>query len=105
MANLLTQRVASRIGATRNRSHTMSILSLSACREMSKYTRSDCAFLSVSALAFVASASATVVCCASMGGMAEMPMPGGWTMSMVWVRMEGETWLEAASSFAGMWVV
>ncbi len=32
-------------------------------------------------------------------------MPGGWTMSMVWMRMPGQTWPEAAVSFLGMWVV
>jgi predicted metal-binding membrane protein len=37
-----------------------------------------------------------------MGGMA---MPGGWTMSMAWMRMPGQTWSAAATSFLGMWVV
>src|SRR5262249_49253372 len=37
--------------------------------------------------------------------MGEMTMPGGWTMSMAWVRMPGQTWLGAAASFLGMWVV
>ena len=32
-------------------------------------------------------------------------MPGGWTMSMAWMRMPGQTWLGAAASFLGMWVV
>ena len=32
-------------------------------------------------------------------------MPGGWTMSMVWMRMPGQTWPGAAASFLGMWVV
>jgi predicted metal-binding membrane protein len=34
-----------------------------------------------------------------------MPMPGGWTMSMAWMRMAGQTWPAAAASFLGMWVV
>jgi predicted metal-binding membrane protein len=38
----------------------------------------------------------------SMGGML---MPGGWTMSMAWMRMPGQTWAGAAASFLGMWVV
>jgi predicted metal-binding membrane protein len=62
-------------------------------------------FLGVSALLFAASALATVAWCASMSGMGEMPMPGGWTMSMAWMRMPGQTWAGAASSFLGMWVV
>ena len=37
--------------------------------------------------------------------MGEMPMPGGWTMSMAWTRMPGQTWPGAAASFLGMWVV
>jgi len=32
-------------------------------------------------------------------------MPGGWTMSMMWMRMPGRTSLDAAASFIGMWVV
>ena len=34
-----------------------------------------------------------------------MPMPGGWTMSMAWMRMPGQTSPGAAASFLGMWVV
>jgi len=34
-----------------------------------------------------------------------MPMPGGWTMSMAWMRMPGQTWPGAAASFLGMWIV
>jgi len=37
--------------------------------------------------------------------MGEMPMPGGWTMSMIWIRIPGQTWPGAAASFLGMWVV
>jgi predicted metal-binding membrane protein len=63
------------------------------------------AFLGVSALLFVASAAATVVWCASMSAMGGVPMPGGWTMSMAWMRMPGQTWPGFAVSFLGMWVV
>jgi predicted metal-binding membrane protein len=62
-------------------------------------------FLGVSALLFAASAAVTIVWCASMSAMGEMPMPGGWTMSMVWVPICGQTWPGAAVSFLGMWVV
>ena len=48
---------------------------------------SERAFFGVSALLFAASAAATIVWCASMSAMGEMEMPGGWTMSMVWLRM------------------
>jgi predicted metal-binding membrane protein len=63
------------------------------------------AFLAVSALLFAASAALTTVCCASMSSMGEMRMTGGWTMSMAWMRMPGQTWPGAAASFLGMWVV
>src|SRR5258708_8693790 len=63
------------------------------------------AFFGVSALLFAASAVVTIVWCASMSAMGEMPMPGGWTMSMAWMRMPGQTWPRAAASFLGMWVV
>ncbi|TAH35236.1 MAG: DUF2182 domain-containing protein [Planctomycetota bacterium] len=66
---------------------------------------SDRAFLGVAALLFAASAAATIVWCASMSAMGGMPMPGGWTMSMAWMRMPGQTWPGAAASFLGMWVV
>ena len=62
-------------------------------------------FFAVSALLFAASAAVTIVWCASMAAMGEMPMPGGWTMSMAWMRMPGQTWPGAAASFLGMWVV
>jgi predicted metal-binding membrane protein len=65
------------------------------------------AFWGVSALLFAASVAGTLGWCASMSGpaMAGMPMPGGWTMSMAWMRMPGQTWPGAAASFLGMWIV
>lgn len=66
---------------------------------------SPLAFFAVSALVFAASAAVTIVWCASMSAMGGMPMPGGWTMSMAWMRMPGQTWPGAAASFLGMWVV
>jgi predicted metal-binding membrane protein len=62
-------------------------------------------FFGISALLFAASAAVTIVWCASMSAMGEMPMPGGWTMSMAWMRMPGQTWPGAAASFLAMWVV
>jgi predicted metal-binding membrane protein len=63
------------------------------------------AFFGVSAVLFVASTAVTIVWCTSMSAMGGMPMPGGWTMSMAWMRMPGQTWFGAAASFLGMWVV
>ena len=66
---------------------------------------SERAFLAVAALLFAASTAVTIVWCASMSGMDEMSMPGGWTMSMAWMRMPGQAWAGAAATFIGMWVV
>ena len=33
-----------------------------------------------------------------------MPMPGGWTMGMAWMRMPGQGWIGAGAMFATMWV-
>src|ERR1700681_4809627 len=74
-------------------------------RRMASERASEHAFLGVSALLFAASAALTIVWCASMSAMGGMPMPGGWTMSMAWMRMPGQTWPGAAASFLGMWVV
>jgi predicted metal-binding membrane protein len=63
------------------------------------------AFFGTSALLFAASTMMTIVCCSSMSAMGEMSMPGGWTMSMAWLPMPGQTWLSAAASFVGMWIV
>jgi predicted metal-binding membrane protein len=63
------------------------------------------AFFGVSALLFAASAAVTVVGCASMSGIGDMPMPGGWTMSMAWMRMPGQTWPNVAASFLALWIV
>jgi predicted metal-binding membrane protein len=66
---------------------------------------SERAFFGISALLFAASAAVTIVWCASMAAMGEMEMPGGWTMSMAWMRMPGQTWPGAAAAFLGMWTV
>jgi predicted metal-binding membrane protein len=60
------------------------------------------AFNGLCALAFAGSVAATIYFCRSMSG--EMEMPGGWSMSMAWMRMPGQTWLGAATSFLVMWV-
>lgn len=62
-------------------------------------------FFAVSALVFAASAATTLIWCASMEATGGTPMPGGWTLSALWVPMCGQTWFGAAVSFAGMWNV
>jgi predicted metal-binding membrane protein len=56
-------------------------------------------------LIFTVSAAVTIAWTASMSRMGEMPMPGGWGMSMAWMRMCGQTWTEAFAVFIGMWTV
>jgi predicted metal-binding membrane protein len=63
----------------------------------------DRGFVWTGALLFLLSATATVAWCGSMDG--GMPMPGGWTMSMAWMRMPGQSWPAAAAMFLGMWLV
>jgi predicted metal-binding membrane protein len=63
------------------------------------------AFVGVSALIFGAGVAVTIHWCGSMSAMGEMPMPGGWTLSMAWMLMPGQTWPGAAAGFLGMWVV
>jgi predicted metal-binding membrane protein len=59
-------------------------------------------FIVISSLAFIISVTATIyfyfsMCC-------NMEMPGGWTMSMMWMQMPGDTWLTSFLSFILMWV-
>ena len=70
-----------------------------------KAQRFDLGFLVVAALAFIASAAATIAGYVSMSSMPGMEMPGGWTMSMTWMRMPGQSWPGAAAAFMGMWTV
>src|SRR5450432_106659 len=60
-------------------------------------------FIAVCILSFITGVAATIYFCHTMSG--GMQMPGGWTMSMMWMRMPGQTWPGAAASFLGMWVV
>jgi predicted metal-binding membrane protein len=62
------------------------------------------ALLAVSSLLFAVSATLTIVWCLPMLAMGGMLMPGGWTMSMAWMRMPGQTWAGAAAAWLGMWV-
>ncbi|PWT87405.1 MAG: hypothetical protein C5B54_12410 [Acidobacteria bacterium] len=59
-------------------------------------------FISVTALFFIA-VSLTIHLCRSMSE--EMAMPGGWSMSMVWMKMPEQTWAGAVAMFLGMWLV
>jgi predicted metal-binding membrane protein len=69
------------------------------------FQRAGFTFYGICALLFAASATVTLMWCASMSAMGGMPMPGGWTMSMAWLPMCGQTWPGVAASFLGMWLV
>lgn len=62
-------------------------------------------FAGIAALLFAASAIVTITWSESMAAMGGMAMPGGWTMSMAWMRMPGQSWPGAAASFLAMWIV
>jgi predicted metal-binding membrane protein len=62
----------------------------------------EAGFYGWSALAFAISALATVYFCRSMAG--GMDMPGGWTMTMAWMRMPGQSWAASAAMFMLMWL-
>jgi predicted metal-binding membrane protein len=64
--------------------------------------REQAAFFVFSGLAFAASAAGTIYFCHSMPG--GMEMPGGWTMSMMWMRMPGQTWTASAAMFLLAWL-
>jgi len=72
---------------------------------MTNTRRPERVFIGTAALVFAASAAVTIVWCESMSSMAGMEMPGGWTMSMAWMRMPGQSWTGAAATFLGMWIV
>ena len=50
---------------------------------------------------FAVCAALTLYFCRSMSG--GMEMSGGWTMSMMWMRMPGQSWTGAAAMFMAMW--
>ena len=62
-------------------------------------------FFGTCALLFAASAALTIAWCGAMSAMGARPMPGGWTLSMAWLRMPGQGWPHMAASFLAMWGV
>ncbi|MCE0499629.1 MAG: DUF2182 domain-containing protein [Methylacidiphilales bacterium] len=66
------------------------------------YARAGPEFCTVILLVFTTGLAATGYFCNSMSE--GMSMPGGWTMSMMWMRMPGQTWLASAAMFMLMWL-
>lgn len=59
-------------------------------------------FIAVCVFAFAGGVLATIYFCRAM--CCDMKMPGGWKMSMMWMRMLGQTWFDAGLSFLLMWL-
>jgi predicted metal-binding membrane protein len=56
----------------------------------------------LAAALWVAGLAVTIYMCQMMAG--GMDMPGGWSMSMAWMRMSGQSWFGAAAMFMAMWL-
>jgi predicted metal-binding membrane protein len=61
------------------------------------------AFVAISALLWLVSAGATIYWAGPMSQ--GMPMPGGWTLSMMWMAMPGQDRLGSAAWFMVTWTV
>jgi predicted metal-binding membrane protein len=83
----------------------MSVIDVTTRPGVPRGADSERSFLAVLGLLFAASAVVTILWGTAMSAMPEMPMPGGWTMSMAWMRMPEQTWAAAAATFIGMWIV
>lgn len=59
-------------------------------------------FYAATAVVFSLSLGATLTLALSMSG--GMDMPGGWRMSMMWMRMPGQSWAGSAGVFLYMWL-
>ena len=70
---------------------------------LSASQKHDPRLLGVAVLAFIASTATTVAWCKSMSAMPGMDMPGGWTMTMTFMRTPGQTWVESGGTFVAMW--
>ncbi|MEP7382098.1 MAG: DUF2182 domain-containing protein [Gemmatimonadota bacterium] len=76
---------------------------------MTSITRADRAsrrtFVGISMILFAVSCWLTMAWCRSMSAMGGLRMPGGWSLSMIWMRMGDQTWVSATGAFLAMWVV
>ncbi len=62
-------------------------------------------FFGTVALLFAAAAAVTILSGAAMETMGAVPMAGGWLLSGIWLPLCGQSWLETAACFLGMWLV
>ena len=64
---------------------------LDAARRDGGLVAGERALVAIAALLFAVSTAVTVAWCRSMSAIGDMRMPGGWTMSMAWMRRPGQT--------------
>ena len=70
--------------------------------DSSGVSRPSVEFIVICVAAFIAGLSTTIYLGGSMAY--EMEMPGGWKMSMMWMRMPGQTWVLSGLGFLLMWL-
>ncbi|CAB3798855.1 hypothetical protein LMG28688_04834 [Paraburkholderia caffeinitolerans] len=83
----------------------MNIVDMTRVSRVSQRTASNRMLIGAAALLFAASAAATLRRYAYMTAMSGTPMAGRWMLSAIWTPMCGQTWWQAAASFASMWAV
>lgn len=83
----------------------MNIVDMTRVPGVSRRTTSNGILIGAAALLFAASAAATVRRYAYMAAMSGTPMAGRWMLSAIWTPMCGQTWWQAAASFASMWAI
>ncbi|WP_213306116.1 DUF2182 domain-containing protein [Paraburkholderia sacchari] len=81
----------------------MNIVDMTRVPAVSRSTASNGMLIGAAALLFAASAAATLRRYAYMAAMSGTPMAGRWMLSAIWTPMCGQTWWQAAASFAVMW--
>lgn len=74
-------------------------------RDIASERNAEPAFCAITSLVFAVSTTVTIVWSSGMSAMGEMAMPGGWTMSMAWMRMPDQNWPQAAASWLSMWLL
>ena len=61
-------------------------------------------FFGTAGLLFAAATTVTILSGATMETMGAVPMAGGWLLSGIWLPLCGQSWLETATCFMGMWI-
>lgn len=64
-------------------------------------------FFGVVGIVFIAGTVSTIALDRSMSAMPDIPMPGDWALSAMWIPAStcGQTWMGSAGAFVAMWTV